>query len=563
MLAHQPPPQSLHSEQDANLKSGNPSNSPPRSLQTVENLLSRPRVATSVAVALVFLALWRGLLPGAKWPVPLGRRRQYHQPGTYLLAGARTHLVRMGRNANLLPVSAHGVLGRARRVGRCHAGLSLSDHPVPRRLRVPSVLDRVPAANSRALLAAALFAVHPVYVESLAWITEQKNTLSGMFYLGSILVYLHFDDDRRRSQYALALGLFLLSLFSKTTAVTLPVALLVILWWKRGARSWRRDLAPLVPWFTLSLVFGIFTAWYEKIYVGAAGKIFELTWLQKCLLASRAVWFYLSKLFWPANLTFIYPRWEVNPADAWQYVYPAGLLALFVVAWRLRRRWRAPLAALLYFVGTLFPLLGFFSTYIFTYTYACDHFQYLPSLGIVVLVSAGATIALSRLPAAGQRIGQGACLLLLSALAWLTWQQSQMYCDIITLYQTTIDRNPSCWMAHTNLGTILTDTGRPQEAIEYYQEGLRLNPDSALTHYDLGRALAQRRSAKRSDRTLPTSTATQSRLCRGPQQPGQCPGQVRLAAGSHRTLPAGAGAGACQRRGALQSRQCSVRCRPA
>ncbi len=254
---------------------------------------------------------------------------------------------------------------------------------IVRRLKIPG-----------ALLAAAIFAVHPVYVESIAWITEQKNTLSGMFTLASILVYLRFDDSRRRATYAGALGLFLLALESKATAVTLPVALLVILWWKRDRLSWRRDLAPLLPWFALSLLVGLFTIWYERVYVGVQGQQFELSLTQRCLLASRAVWFYLGKLFWPADFTFIYPRWELDPIEAWQYLYLAATLALLAIAWLLHRRSRAPLAALLFFLGTLFPLLGFFPTYIFSYTYVCDHFQYLPSLGIVVLVSAGIALAL-------------------------------------------------------------------------------------------------------------------------------------------------------------------------
>ncbi len=249
---------------------------------------------------------------------------------------------------------------------------------IVRRLKIPG-----------ALLAAAIFTVHPVYVESIAWITEQKNTLSGMFTLAAILAYLHFDDSRRRGTYAWALGLFLLALESKATAVTLPIALVVILWWKRGALSWRRDLAPLAPWFALSLLVGVFTIWYERVYVGVQGSEFVMSPLQRCLMASRAVWFYLGKLFWPANLILFYPRWDVNPAQAWQYLYVAALIALLAGAWAVHRRWRAPLAALLFFLGTLFPLLGFFATYIFRYTNVCDHFQYLPSLGIVVLVVGG------------------------------------------------------------------------------------------------------------------------------------------------------------------------------
>jgi protein O-mannosyl-transferase len=165
-----------------------------------------------------------------------------------------------------------------------------------------------------AFLAAALFALHPVHVESVAWITEQKNTLSAVFYLGAMLAYLRFDEERRTSLYALALGLFVLGLLSKTVVATLPGALLVIFWWRHGRLSWQRDCVPLIPWFALGAAAGLLTAWVERRFIGAEGMAFDFTFLQRALLAGRVIWFYLSKLFWPVDLMFIYPRWEVNPA---------------------------------------------------------------------------------------------------------------------------------------------------------------------------------------------------------------------------------------------------------
>jgi tetratricopeptide (TPR) repeat protein len=350
---------------------------------------------------------------------------------------------------------------------------------IVRRLRIPG-----------AVLAAAIFAVHPVYVESVAWITEQKNTLSGMFSLAAILTYLHFDDDRRRGSYALACILFLLALASKATAVTLPLALAVILWWKRGRLSWRRDCAPLAAWFALSLLVGVFTVWYERVYVGVEGSEFSLTLTQRCLVASRAVCFYFGKLFWPTNLTLLYPHWEINSAEAWQYLYAEGLLLLLIAAWAAHRRSRGPLAALLFFLAMVFPLLGFFNTYIFRYTYVCDHFQYLPSLGIVVLVSAVVALGLKRLPAAGRYIGGGLCVLLIGTLAFASWQQCAIYSDAVTFYQTMIDRNPTCWMAYNNLGLLMAGTGRTSDAIEHYQKALSLNPDYPEALNNLGHELA-------------------------------------------------------------------------
>ena len=156
---------------------------------------------------------------------------------------------------------------------------------VLKRLKVPG-----------ALLAAAIFAVHPVMVESVAWISEQKNTLSAVFYLSAMLVYLEFDESRRRSRYFIALGLFVLGLLTKTVTATLPAALLVIFWWQRGTLSWKRDVLPLVPFFVLGAAAGVLTAWVERKLIGAEGAAFEISLLDRGLLAGRVIWFYLGKL---------------------------------------------------------------------------------------------------------------------------------------------------------------------------------------------------------------------------------------------------------------------------
>ena len=166
-----------------------------------------------------------------------------------------------------------------------------------------------------AWLAGCVFALHPVCVEAVAWISEQKSTLSAVFYLGAALAYLHFDRTRGASRYCLALGLFVLALLSKTVTATLPAALLVVIWWRRGRLDWRRDVRPLAPWFALSAAAACFTAWVERRFIGAEGGDFALTMAQRFLLAGRAIWFYLGKLVWPANLAFTYPHWKIDPAE--------------------------------------------------------------------------------------------------------------------------------------------------------------------------------------------------------------------------------------------------------
>ena len=346
---------------------------------------------------------------------------------------------------------------------------------------------KIPGAS----LAAAFFALHPVYAESVAWITEQKNTLSAVFYLGAMLAYLRFDQERRTSLYVLALGLFVLGLLTKTVAATLPGALLVIFWWQRGHVSWRRDVVPLIPWLVLGAAAGLLTAWVERKLIGAEGAAFDFTLLQRCLLAGRVIWFYLGKLFWPVDLLFIYPRWEVNPAIWWQYLFPLAAVGVTTGLWLIRRRWRGPLAGALFFIGSLFPVLGFFNVYPFIFSFVADHFQYLASLGIVVAVSAAIAAALERLRLRDRWAGHAICMVLLGALAVLTWQQSRMYSDIETLYRTTIDRNPDCGMCRYNLGVLLVDTDRVQAAIEQYQQAVRIKPDYGEGHNNLGNALLQ------------------------------------------------------------------------
>lgn len=374
-----------------------------------------------------------------------------------------------------------------------------------------------------AWLAAAVFALHPVCVESVAWISEQKNTLSLFFYLASMLCYLRFDTGRSRRFYAVALGLFALALGAKTVTATLPAALLVIFWWKRGRLDWRSDFLPLLPWFALGATAGAFTAWMERNMIGASGPEFSLTFAQRGLVAGRALWFYLAKVFWPEKLCFVYPRWNIDSGEASAYLFPIAAVAVLAAFWAIRRRTRSPLAGALFFAGSLFPALGFFNVYPFLFSFVADHFQYLACLGVIVPVAAGLTAAHGRLSPKGRLAGVGGAVAALIALGALTRAQSSLYVDAGTLYSATLRRNPDCWMAAYNLGNLrmkrgdlaaavtffdraialrpadadaltnrgaaLRRLGRSTEAIDSYREALRLSPLSFAAHYDLGGAL--------------------------------------------------------------------------
>jgi tetratricopeptide (TPR) repeat protein len=341
-----------------------------------------------------------------------------------------------------------------------------------------------------AWLAAAIFALHPVQVESVAWISELKNTLSGVFCLGSALTYLKFDRTRNGRLYAIALGLFILGLLSKTAIATLPATLLVVFWWKRGRLFWKQDVQPLVPFFLTGIVSGLFTAWIERKFVGAEGQIFDFTVIERFLIAGRAFWFYLGKLLWPAHLVFIYPRWNVSEAVWWQYLFPAATLLLLAAAWALQARWRGPLAGLLCFAGTLFPALGFFNVYPFRFAFVADHFQYLAGVGVITLASAGAAWLLGRYRLWGRPGGNVLCLTLLATLTCLTWRQCGMYADIETLWRTTIAKNPNAFLACNNLGTMLTLQGKIPEAIAQFHRAIEINPDYADAYYNLGNVFA-------------------------------------------------------------------------
>jgi tetratricopeptide (TPR) repeat protein len=353
-----------------------------------------------------------------------------------------------------------------RRLWSPHAGTA-GGEPAPR----PAI---PPAA---AWIAAALFAVHPVCVESVAWITEQKNTLSLLFYLLAALVYLRFAATRRPGDYVAALALFLLALGSKTVTVTLPGALLVVLWWKNGKLAWRRDVLPLLPWFLASACVGALTSWVERKVIGAEGASFDLSLFERTLLAGRAIWFYAGKLVWPADLMFFYPRWDMAAAG-WKWAaYPLAALAMTVVLWRLRRRTRGPLAAWLLFLGGVAPVLGFFNVFFFQFSYVNDHFLYVPSLGPIALAAAGWGLALTRARGGMRPVVSLGCAVLVAGLAFLANRQSALYRDNETLFRHAIARNPDTWMGHHILGFALAKTpAKRAEAITQFEEAIRLNP---------------------------------------------------------------------------------------
>lgn len=305
--------------------------------------------------------------------------------------------------------------------------------------------------------AAMLFALHPIQVETVAWISERKNLLSMTFFLSALIAWWRGVDRERPAWLFAAFFLFVLALLAKTVACSMPAVALIMLWWKRG-RIRMRDVVPLLPFFIVGVGLAILTGRTERDYVGAAGPDWQFSPMQRIVIAGRAVWFYAAKLLWPARLTFSYSKWEVSSSELWQYSFTVAAIALLASLWFLRKRLgRAPLAASLIFGGVLVPALGFVNTYPMRYSFVADHFQYTAGTALLTLI-VGALFQLQRHAAAV------ASFALALVLATQTWQQAHVYQGPETLWRDIVMKNPRSWMARNNLAVILSQSADADRA---------------------------------------------------------------------------------------------------
>jgi tetratricopeptide (TPR) repeat protein len=347
----------------------------------------------------------------------------------------------------------------------------------------------VPAA----WLAATIFALHPIHVESVAWIAERKNVLSGVFYWSSFLAYWRFAKNQELSRatmwYSLSLTFYVCALLSKTITCSLPAVLLLVLWWKEKPIQ-RRRLLALVPFFLLGAVFGLTTALLEKTNVGAHGDEWAFSWLERWLIAGRALWFYAGKLVWPVQLTFIYPRWQIDSTSWSQYLYPLTAVSAVLILWFARRRLGAgPFVAVLCFVGTMLPALGFFNVYPMRFSFVADHFQYLASAFLIAL---GAAVSVRCGPPLVWTNRAGILTLaVVPLLGALTYRQTLVYENSFTLWNDTLAKNPACWMAHNNLGTLYLAAGQWSRARGQFESALRDKPNHFNARYNLGLVAAK------------------------------------------------------------------------
>ncbi len=352
-----------------------------------------------------------------------------------------------------------------------------------------------------AWLAGAIFALHPVNVMSVAWMTELKNTLAGVLILGSAWAYLRFaglgvykktatptGTDWRFGLFALFL--FLLAMFAKTAVSFLPVTLLLLVWWKNGRLVWR-VIWPLTIMFLIAVGMGLLTLHVEHLQ-GATGDDFQMGLRERLLVSGRSFWFYLSKLFFPYPLTFIYERWQINASAGWQYIYPAAMLAFLCGLWFLwKRAGKGPLVAMLHFYITTSLLVLIQVLYMMRYTFVTDHWQYFGCMSVFALVAAGLVGALNR-PGAWARFSRTVIITgLLLSLATLSWRQCAIYVNAETLWQATLRDNPRCPMAIYNLGQFYFQQSRLDEAISQYRKLLQINPKETDALNNLASALLQ------------------------------------------------------------------------
>src|SRR5262249_612306 len=331
-----------------------------------------------------------------------------------------------------------------------------------------------------AWLGAALWALHPVMVQSVAWLTELKNTQSCLFYLLSVLFFFKWENqggpvsrppqrtgDRRSLVFALSLLCFILATLSKPSVVMLPLVLALCVWWMRGKIRWRDTLA-FAPFALISVVASAWTIWEQRVHARAVGLDWAQTFPERLIIAGKAIWFYLAKLVWPHPLIFIYPRWDVHSSKLVAYLPLLVAIAGLISLWFIHAKWgRALFFAAGYYVFSLFPVLGFFSVFFFRYSFVSDHFQYLASMGPLALAGAGiatllghfsgtqgdfashaetgarsgSTIATRRLVLSG-----GLCGIVVASLGFLTWRQTEEYHNLFALYTMTLQENPGCWM---------------------------------------------------------------------------------------------------------------------
>jgi tetratricopeptide (TPR) repeat protein len=345
-----------------------------------------------------------------------------------------------------------------------------------------------------AWLGATLFAIHPVNVASVAWIAEQKNTLSLLFLLLAVDSFIDFRARGAWPRYLFALLAAACALLSKGSTVVLPLVLLCCIW-ARESKVRLRDLVQTLPFFALAAGMALVTIQFQHRYI--VQSVMHESAAFRIIRAGQAIWFYIAKDLLPLGLCPVYPKWPISPGNPLAWLGAAGVVALFALFWLTRKSWGGPfLLAFTYFLVSLLPVLGFVNMGFMDQAYVADWWQEIALIGIAALVGAGiATLWQSVRPALQPAISAAAGVIVLILTA-LTWQQALAYQSMETYSRHVLALNPDSWSAHTNLATALATRSKIDEAMDELRQSLRLNPFSVESHNNLGTALlAKKRTA--------------------------------------------------------------------
>jgi protein O-mannosyl-transferase len=366
-----------------------------------------------------------------------------------------------------------------------------------------------------AFFAALIFAVHPVNVESVAWISQRKNIMGMLFFLLSILWYIKagmptasvgmapaFSSRHTpcavpahgvcglhsNIYYSLSLAAFVLAMLGKGSTAVLPVLLLGIVWWLRPLE--RRDLARISPFFAVAAVLSGVNVWFQTH--GAEIVIRSANYPERLLGAGGVVWFYLYKAILPVDLAFVYRQWHIKVGNPLWWLPLVAALAVTAVLWRYRQTWARPLLfAWGFFCVALAPVIGFTDVGFMQYSLVADHYQHIAIIGVIALAAAFWSLWRQSMRKKLRWAATLAAVAAAGSLTLLACQQSAIYRDAVTFYRTALVKNPDCWMAHNNLGETLFRSGSLQEALDHYGQALRLKPDYPDAHYNLGVLLSK------------------------------------------------------------------------
>ncbi len=344
-----------------------------------------------------------------------------------------------------------------------------------------------------AWLSALIFGIHPVCVESVAWISEIKNTLSLPFFLLTCFFWIKHDDlknDSRMSRYYIfSLVMFIVAMLAKPSVVATPFLALIYEWWKRGKVS-LLGLYRTIPLFLIAFVIGLITLsfqWERAIgdYIlpieGVASRF---------AVAGMAIVFYFFKVIWPMNLMPMYPQWSIKPLQFWQLLPWAGILAFGTLMWMNRSGWgRHAIFAAGFFLTMLLPTLGFLDFAFMYISWVSDHFLYVPMIGLIAAVVAAGTVffQIQKIPI---KLGGTMCMsFLIIACTWISHSYANHWRNEEALWTYTLKKNDSAWQAHLALGGIELSKGKTVSALKHLERAGNLKPNDVRVQLGFANAL--------------------------------------------------------------------------